>query len=149
MNQIHVEVSDVIEAPSEKIYGIVADYRVGHPAILPKPYFTELMVEEGGQGAGTIVRVGMEVMGKAFAYRQIISEPEPGRVLKEADAAAGVFTTFTVDPLNGGGRSRVTIVTDATISPGLTGWLERLFNPIVMRRIYRQELQQLAEYVRK
>jgi hypothetical protein len=149
MNQNHVEVSDVIEAHLEKIYGILADYRVGHPAILPKPYFTELVVEEGGQGAGTIVRVGMQVMGKAFTYRQTISEPEPGRVLKEADAAAGVFTTFTVEPLNGGGRSRVTIVTDAAVSSGVTGWLERLFNPIVMRRIYRQELQQLAEYVRR
>jgi hypothetical protein len=148
MNQIHVEVSEVIEARPDKIYAILADYRVGHPAILPKPYFTELVVEEGGQGAGTIVRVGMQVMGKAFAYRQTISEPEPGRVLKEVDDAAGVRTTFTVDPLNGDGRSRVTIATDAAISSGLTGWLERVFNPPVMRRIYKQELQNLAEYVR-
>lgn len=148
MNQIHVEVSEVIEARPDKVYAILADYRVSHPAILPRPYFTQLTVEEGGQGAGTIVRVGMEVMGKAFAYRQIISEPEPGRVLQEVDDAAGVFTTFTVDPLNGGGRSRVTIATDAAISPGLTGWLERVFNPPVMRRIYKQELQNLAEYVR-
>lgn len=149
MSQIHVEISEVIEARPDKVYAILSDYRVGHPAILPKPYFTELVVEEGGQGAGTIVRVGMEVMGKAFAYRQTISEPEPGRVLKEADPAAGVFTTFTVDPLNGGTHSRVTIATDAALSPGLTGWLERVFNPPLMRRIYRQELQNLAEYVRK
>lgn len=148
MKPIHVEVSHVIEARPERVYAILADYRVGHPAILPQPYFTELVVEEGGQGAGTIVRVGMEVMGKAFAYRQTISEPEPGRVLKEADAAAGVITTFTVDPLDGGGRSRVTIATAAATSPGLTGWLARVFNPPLMRRIYRQELQQLAEYVR-
>ena len=52
MNQIHVEVSDVIEAHAEKIYGILADYREGHPAILPKPYFTEVKVEQGGQGIG-------------------------------------------------------------------------------------------------
>jgi DNA-directed RNA polymerase subunit H (RpoH/RPB5) len=149
MNQIHVEVSEVIEARPEEIYAILADYRVGHPAILPKPYFTDLVVKEGGQGAGTIVRVGMKVMGKAFAYQQVISEPDPGRVLMEEDAAAGVTTTFTVEPLDGSSRSRVTIATDAAVSPGATGWLERVFNPPVMRRIYQQELQQLAEYVRR
>jgi hypothetical protein len=149
MKQIRVEVSHVIEARPAEVYAILADYRVGHPAILPKPYFTEVAVEQGGQGAGTIARVRMKVMGKEMVYRQVVSELEPGRVLREVDTTAGVATTFTVEPLNGGGRSRVTIATDAAISPGLTGWLERMFNPIVMRRIYRQELQQLAEYVRK
>ncbi len=149
MSQIHVEVSEVIEARPDKIYAILADYRVSHPAILPKSYFKDVVVEEGGRGAGTIVRVKMEVMGKAFGYRQTISEPEPGRVLKEVDEAAGVRTTFTIDPLDGGSRSRVTIATDAALSPGPTGWLERIFNPPVMRRIYRQELQNLGEYVRK
>ncbi len=148
MGQIHVEVSNVIEARSEKVYAILADYRVNHPAILPKPYFTELKVEQGGQGAGTIVRVRMKVMGTELAYRQIISEPQPGRVLKEADDTAGVTTTFMVDPLNGGQHSRVTIATDAATKPGLMGWMERLFTPSVMRRIYKKELQQLAEYAR-
>jgi hypothetical protein len=149
MSQIHVEVSEVIEARPEKVYAILSDYRVNHPAILPKPYFTELAVEQGGQGAGTIVRVRMKVMGTELAYRQIVSEPEPGRVLKEADDTAGVTTTFTVDPLNGDQHSRVTIATDAATKPGLMGWMERLFNPSVMRRIYKKELQQLAEYARR
>jgi hypothetical protein len=43
----------------------------------------------------------------------------------------------------------VTIATDAAASSGVKGWLERLFNPAVMRRIYRQELQQLAAYAQK
>ena len=147
MGQIHVESTKVIGARPEKVYAILADYRVNHPAILPKPYFTELKVEQGGQGAGTIVRVRMKVMGTEFTYRQIISEPEPGRVLKETDDTAGMTTTFTVDPLNGGQHSHVTIATDAAVKSGLPGWLERLFNPFVMRRIYQKELQQLAQYV--
>ncbi len=67
----------------------------------------------------------------------------------EMDDALGVTTTFTVEPLDGGSHSRVTIATDAAIRPGIAGWLERLFNPSMMRRIYRQELQQLAGYVRR
>jgi len=149
MSQIHVEVSEVIEARPEKVYAILADYRASHPAILPKPYFTELTVEQGGQGAGTIIHVGMNVMGVKRAYRQVISEPEPSRVLVESDAAAGVTSSFTVDPLNGGQHSRVTIATDAAASPGVMGWMERLFSPSVMRHIFKKELQQLAEYVRR
>src|SRR5512143_2860704 len=113
MNQIHVEASKVIEARPEKVYAILADYRVSHPAILPKPYFTALVVEQGGQGAGTVARAQMKVMGTQMTYHLIVSEPQPGRLLKEVDAAAGVSTTFTVDPLDGGQRSRVTIATDA------------------------------------
>ncbi len=59
MNQIHAEASAVIEARPEKVYAILSDYRVSHPAILPKQYFTEVAVEQGGQGAGTIVRAHM------------------------------------------------------------------------------------------
>jgi len=148
MNLIHAEVSEVIDAQPERIYAILADYQVSHPAILPKPYFTDVTVEQGGQGAGTIVRAEMKVMGTKLAYHLIVSEPQLGRVLMEADAEAGVTTTFTVEPLGGGHQSRVTIATDAATSPGVKGWLERLLNPSVMRRIYQQELQQLAEYAR-
>ena len=92
MSNIHVSVSRVIDAPADVIYGILSDYRAGHPSILPKPYFKELVVEEGGVGEGTVARVGMEVMGSQQTLRLRVTEPEPGRVLREEDAAAGVVT---------------------------------------------------------
>jgi hypothetical protein len=70
-------------------------------------------------------------------------------VLVEADEAAGVVTTFTVDPLDGGKRSRVTITTETRASPGLRGLLERLVSPGVLRDIYRKELRQLEEYIKE
>lgn len=149
MGQIFVEQSAVIPAPPEKVYAILSDYRVGHPAILPRPYFRELSVEEGGQGAGTVLRVQMEVMGVKQNYHMRVSEPEPGRILVEEDPEAGVKTTFTVAPLNGGLRSLVTIATASRTSPGLRGLIERLVNPPLTRRIYRQELQQLSDYVQR
>jgi hypothetical protein len=39
-NWIHAEASMVIDARPEEIYAVVSDYRVGHPAILPRQYFT-------------------------------------------------------------------------------------------------------------
>lgn len=147
MKPILVEASEIIPAAPETIYGVLADYHEGHPAILPQAYFRELVVEKGGRGAGTVVRVHMEALGVEQHYRMVVSEPEPGRVLMEQDAEAGVTTTFTVAPLNGGEQSRVTIATASRPSPGLRGVLERLVNPPVARRIYKQELRQLAEYV--
>lgn len=78
-----------------------------------------------------------------------VSEPEPGRVLVEADEVAGVVTTFTVDPVPNEPRSRVTIQTVARSSAGIAGVIERWLNPIVMRRIFRQELGLLAESARR
>ena len=139
-----VEESAIIDAPAARVYGIISDYHQGHPAILPSRYFTEMQVKEGGQGAGTIATVKMNVFGAKLLYKMRVSEPEPGRVLREEDAEAGVVTTFTVDPVHGDSQSRVTIATIARTSPGLKGWLEKLMNPAITRRIYRQELAQLA-----
>ena len=147
MSKIVVEASDVIPAPADKIYAVLADYHEGHPAILPQPYFHELVVEEGGRGAGTVIRVRMEVLGAEQRYRLHVSEPEPGRVLIERDPDLDVATTFTVAPLNGGSRSLVTIATESRPSPGLRGLLERIVNPPVTRRIYKEELKNLAAYV--
>lgn len=147
MNKVHVEASATIDARAEEIYAVLADYRTGHPAIVPKAYFTSLEVEKGGQGAGTIVQIRMKVFGVERAFRQLVSEPEPGRVLVEADLASDLATTFTVEPV-GGVQSRVTIATDFAPSPGITGFVERVLNPPVLRRIYREELKQLAAYMK-
>ncbi len=147
MSQIHVEVSDTINARPEEIYNILADYRVGHPAIVPKAYFVELIVEQGGKGAGTVARVRMKVGGKEMSYHLIVSEPEPGRVLMETDMDTDLVTTFTVDPLNNGSATRLTIVTDFSANPGIKGFFEKLATPPVMRSIYKKELRQIADYV--
>ena len=70
---------------------------------------------------------------------------EPGRVLVEADNEAGVATTFTFEPLNNDTQTRVTIATVGKTSSGIKGWLEKKVNPMIMGKIYRQELENLAQ----
>lgn len=147
MRTMHVAVSEVIDAAPERVYAVLADYQNHHPHIVPKPFFAGLRVEEGGVGAGTVVVADMDVYGTKRTFRLVVSEPQPGRVLVESDAAAGLVTTFTVEPLDGGARSRVTIASDTQPSPGLQGWIERLINPAITRRIYRAELKQLNGYM--
>ena len=147
MTHYHAEASDIINAPPEDVYAIIADYHEGHPAILPARYFTDLNVTEGGQGEGTAVTVHMNVFGAKALFDMVVSEPEPGRVLVEEDKSAGVVTTFTLEPIDGGKQTRLTISTDARASSGLRGLIEKLVNPVISRKIYREELQQLAQIV--
>jgi hypothetical protein len=149
MPTIHAEVSELINASPEQIFAVLSDYHAGHRSILPKPYFASLHVEQGGQGAGTVFRVKMDVYGAKREYRMTVSEPVPGRVLAETDPDAGVTTIFTVEPVGVGSQSQVTIATDSRTASGIRGLLERLLNPAIMRRIYREELKLLAEAVAK
>ena len=146
MSNIHAQAVATIDAPAEIVYNILTDYQVGHPAILPRSYFTGLTVEQGGRGAGTVIVTRMQVMGAERTFRMTVAEPQPGRVLVESDGKT--TTTFTVEP-SGAALCRVTIATEARPSPGLQGWIERLFTPSFLRRVYSQELQILAEYARR
>jgi hypothetical protein len=65
-------------------------------------------------------------------------------LLVEEDEATGTMTTFSLEPLDDA-RTRVTIATETRTSPGLRGLVEKLMNPPISRRIYREELQKLAE----
>lgn len=143
MENARIEASATMEAGPAVVYGIIADYREGHPSILPPRYFTGLEVEEGGRGEGTIIRFGMR-LGGVRESRARVTEPEPGRVLTETLLdGSGLVTTFTVDAAVGGG-SLVTIATTWPVR-GVTGWMQKVILPRVMRRIYVAELARLAE----
>lgn len=146
MTQIHVEYSAVVNAPPENIYAIIIDYKQAHQAILPQPYFTKMDAIEGGRGAGTAVRVWMNVLGVQRVYNMTVSEPEPGRIITETDPEANLETSFIIDPVNGGSQSQVTISSKMQTGPHIQGVLERLFNPFMMKRIYREELKLLDAY---
>jgi hypothetical protein len=147
MRTIHVEASHTINARPEVIYAILSDYRVGHPAILPKPYFSDITLLKGGQGAGTEITFTVDVFGTKRVFNQIVTEPEPGRVLMEAERDGTVATRFIVDSLNGGTQSHVTISTEIRSSSGLAGMMERIMVPLLNRYLYNKELHQLADYV--
>jgi len=139
-----VSESAIIEAPASRVYAILADCRDGHPRILPEPPFHSYELESGGQGAGTVIRFQMTALGKTQAFRGIVTEPEPGRVLVESYFDSQTVTMFTVDPVGGDKQARVTFATDLEMRGGLLGSLERFFITRFLRRIYRRELQQLA-----
>lgn len=142
-----VSSSRTIEARAAEVYAVIADYRQHHPHIVPPAYFGPLEVVEGGIGAGTRTRVEMRVLGSRRVFEQAVTEPEPGRVLMETNLDGSGVTTFTVDEAGGGQSAEVTITTEIEARPGLRGTLERWFTSLMLPRIYRQELAQLADYM--
>lgn len=142
MSTINISASAVIPAPPRRVYGIIADYRDSHPHIIPPKYFRNLVVEEGGIGAGTKIRFEMVMFGKAQQARSVITEPEPGRVLVESTTDGLAVTSFIVEPRDDGKAANVTISTDLE-SQGLIG---NALIRFLFRRIYREELALLAAY---
>ena len=130
-----------IAAPAAVLYDIVADYHHGHPRILPPEFFGRLDVVTGGRGAGTRIRFEMKMLGRTTTLEGTVTEPLPGRELRET-LDSGIVSTFLVESLHGGG-SRVTITTSYE-KPGVTGWIERLLVPGYLRRVYTAELALLA-----
>lgn len=147
MAKMTVEASGIIEAPPEHVYGLLSEYHTGHPSILPKPYFAELTVEEGGQGAGTVFALVMKVMGSEQHSRMTVSEPEPGRVLVEEDADVGIRTSFTLEPA-GEGRTELSIATRMTVADGLRGKIEAALARPMLHRIYKKQLKLIAAHFR-
>lgn len=147
MSTLYITASAVIDAQPDEVYAVLADYRTGHPAILPKGYFSDLQVESGGYGEGTVIRFRLKLFGVENTARQVVSEPAPGQVLVEANTDRPLKTTFTVTPHDNGRQAEVNITTEYE-AKGIQGLIERIVLPPVLRGIYVQELQQLAEYLK-
>ncbi len=139
MSDYRISASAAIEAPAPTLYALIADYHSGHQKILPRPPFGALVVEQGGVGAGTVIRFETKFLGVTDTTRSRITEPEPGRVLQETDLAGRFYTTFTVDPTPSGG-ARVTITTVVRARGGPLGWLERQLMTRFLRTTFEKEL---------
>lgn len=147
MNIFKIAVSKTIPARPALVHAVIADYRVGHQAILPRPYFQELIIEKGGQGAGTELIIHMEVMGDKLSYHQVVEEPEPGHILIERELDKAQFTRFTFEPRQNGQATELTIYTEYELPKGISGWIEGIMARLFLNNLYKKELQNLADYV--
>jgi Polyketide cyclase / dehydrase and lipid transport len=143
MQWLHASAERTVPAPAAAVYALLADYRHGHPRILP-PAFSDLTVLRGGTGAGTELRFAMTLGGRKQVVVASVDEPEPGRVLTEIYREKNAVTSFTVDPE--GNQSRVRIETSWDASRGLAGLIERLITPRLFRKIYAQELDLIERW---
>lgn len=144
MAPISVSCKRVMAAPSAAVYTCIADCQHHHAHFLP-PAFKSYRVERGGYGAGTVVSFVTTGLTKPQAFRAVIEEPEPGRVLIERDMLSAFATTWTLSPV--GVKCEVVVSTDFSTKSGLAGVIERLALPLLMRAVYADELKRLERYV--
>src|SRR6266567_3860866 len=151
MAQIKAKAAAILNARPEDAYTTIADYRQGHPNILPKENLYDLQVEQGGYGAGTIIRFKARFLGVEQSLYRRVSEPEPGRVLVEQDidSVQNESVTFTVTPLEQGQKSHVEIFTKLNASTGLKGLVERIVIASIFPSMLRKELKLLEAVAQK
>jgi uncharacterized protein YndB with AHSA1/START domain len=130
----------IINAPAETVYNLIADYRHGHPRILPKEYFLSLDVEEGGFGAGTRIHFTMRLLGQTKQFHARITEPEPGRLLVETDINTEIPTSFRVEPIGDGRMTRLTIATKLKGQNVVESFIAKR----LLQKVYRRELELVA-----
>jgi hypothetical protein len=132
-----------LQAPPRRVYDTIANYHTGHPRIVPKQ-FSNLKVEKGGVGAGTVITFAVTVLGRTTAFRAEVTEPEPGRVLVEKNVSGSdSVTTFIVDPGARADEAVVTINTEMTDRGGIAGAIEKFLTRRVLRPMYAEELRRL------
>jgi hypothetical protein len=145
MSTIRISADADIAAPADRVYRILSNYREHHPRILP-PAFTDFTVDEGGIGAGTVMRFNMTLAGRTQPARHRVEEPDPGRVLREIDLDRDMQTTFTVTPNAAGTNVAIDTVWK---QGGPTGLAMRALAPRLLRPIYADELGRLERYARE
>lgn len=142
MAAINASATGFIDAPAKIVYDIIADYRSGHPRILPPNYFGKLDVLSGGRGAGTKIRFVVKLPFRRRVVAAEIVEPRPGAELRET-LADGTATTFLVDEVTPA-QTQVTIQTTLQRG-GLTGWLAAVLLPAWLKVVYTAQLSLLAK----
>ena len=147
MGRARAHAEQPIDAAPAAVYEALADYTTHHPRIMPAPPFSDLEVESGGVGAGTIFHITVRMLGRRQRLHMRVAEPEPGQVLTETNLDTGVVTQFRVTPRDGPSRTLVRMSSQWETAGGLRGLADRLVTPLLMGRIFGKQLRQLDRYM--
>ncbi len=143
MAEIKVIVDRVVTAAPAAVIEALGDYKGVRAETWPE-MITDYEVLEGGTGAGTRIRYRLHATRRRIrSVEAVVSAPEPGRSLVEADQNSTLRTVWTVQPA-GSGTTRVSVETSWAGASGIGGFFERAFAPIGIRRLYNGVLDKLA-----
>jgi hypothetical protein len=147
MGRTRAQAERLIGAPPAAVYAVLADYTTHHPRIMPAPPFSDLEVESGGVGAGTVFHITVRMLGRRQRLHMRVAEPAPGQVLTETNLDTGVVTEFTVAPRDGGSRTLAGMSSGWESKGGMRGLVDRLVTPRLMGRMFAKQLHQLDQYM--
>jgi uncharacterized protein YndB with AHSA1/START domain len=146
MGRAHAHAENLIDAPPAAVYAVLADYTTHHPRIMPAPPFSDLEVESGGVGAGTVFHITVRMLGRRQRLHLRVAEPKPGQILTETNLDTGVVTEFTVAPRDGRSRTLAEMSSEWESKGGVRGLVDRLLTARLMGRMFAKQLHQLDQY---
>ncbi|MGL4306795.1 MAG: SRPBCC family protein [Mycobacteriaceae bacterium] len=139
MGQVSANSSILIAAKPVQVSAALADYVAIRPKILSDRYL-DYQVVKGGQGEGTVAR--WKLQATKSRVRDIEAHVSvSGDVLTEKDAHSTLVTTWTVREAAGG--SEVTTMTQWKGAGGVSGFFEKTFAPLGLKKIQTQVLENL------
>lgn len=144
MSHIFVHGERIIQARPEVVFRTLADYANKRPRMLPAN-FLDYRVEKGGQGQGTVISYRFRAAGRERPYTMRVEETLKGRVLTERDANSSFVTHWSVEPIELGQQSKVSVESDWEGGSGIGGFFERAFAPLGLHKIYNEMLTALAQ----
>jgi len=139
MATVAARATRTLDAPPDRVLEFLRDYREARSKILTENY-SAYRVEQGGQGAGTVIAYHFAAGGRERDYRLAVEDAASG--LLERDQLSSFVNRWTVAP-NGAG-AEVTLESSWQGAGGIGGVFERTFAPLGLRRIHAQVLDKLA-----
>jgi uncharacterized protein YndB with AHSA1/START domain len=136
--RVSVEVERTVDAPMERVWALLRDYRVARPRWLTE-HFADYAVREGGAGAGTVIEYRLHVGRHKGRHVIAVQEQVAGRMLRERDRTSALVSTWTLTP-GGEGERTVVRLAVALRDPQISGWLTRVRARRALRRLCAQLL---------
>src|SRR4051794_35487249 len=121
--RVSVEVERTVDAPMERVWALLRDYRVARPRLLSE-HFSDYGVRERGRGAGTVIAYRLRVGRHQAEHVVAVGEPVPGRMLRERARDWAWVSTWRLTP-GGEGERTVVRLAVALRDPKTVGWLAR------------------------
>ena len=143
--RLSVDVERSVDAPIDEVWSVLCDYEHARPRMLPE-HFADYAIQDGGQGAGTVIAFVLRVGRRERRYLATVAEPMPGRQLRERDHRSGLVLTWTLTPGGDGERTVVRLAVQLR-DPDAHGWLGHRRTRRALRRAYDQLLAQLDSYL--
>src|SRR3954451_9695362 len=78
--RVSVELERTIDAPIERVWALLRDYRLARPRLLSE-HFSDYAVHRGGEGAGTLLQSPRPVARHQRRNLTTVHEPAAGRML--------------------------------------------------------------------